>query len=462
MHDFRTTLFTLCPSLLLLTLGACGQSMRAPTDSDAPTDGTDDGFRSGMSAQALVDADSDTGYVRYEISECGGAGAPIVLESDLQSQSASGAIELGDNPLDAGSAHRFSNMFQVLVPGCYDLLVRPMQADGTPSAQCTPANKNAVAVTGGQTSVVQLMMQCSQEDRGALDAIVSLNHAPLVTDIQFEDTSFVCGDSAQVCVTATDVDGDPLDIEIQPPTACSFAGPSSVTGTDSTTGIERCFELACSTAGRHEMVARAFDQVHEDGELIRIEDWLAREGYANQSRSELAFPIFFDCLGAGDIVPASTNFAGSAYNSASRLIDGSGLSDEPELGDRLHWAGAGGENDDSANFKAPATQVVAHPIDFDLGAEYQLSEVLLWNYTHSLSFYDQRDVRHIEISVSVDGVDYTPVTTIDLPGSGLNPELAHGFDLVATTRYVRFQVLDGHGDTWAHGQEFGLGEVRFR
>ena len=156
------------------------------------------------------------------------------------------------------------------------------------------------------------------------------------------------------------------------------------------------------------------------------------------------------------ITPTSASFNGNSYTSADKLIDGSGLTGVGEVLSQSHFY-----YNDSNNFKGPALEIVNNPIELDLGGLTQLSQIHIWNYTHNLAFYIERDAREVDVSLSTDGVNYTQPTRITLAGSGNDPEYVQSFDLTGKATHVRIQVVTGYGATNTHGQEFGLGEVRF-
>jgi hypothetical protein len=229
-----------------------------------------------------------------------------------------GAANLQNSPLDKGSAHVFADLFEVVEPGCYDVTTTPL-SDGEPSKDCATAFKKKVVVNPGQTTEIFLINQCKGMDKGAIDVISALNHAPVLDDARFNESKFTCGSPVELCAHAHDVDGDPLELEVK-----VLAGKCKVTPEGSPAGmpmawVRQCFTITCEEPGKAELQLSVYDQLWAGGALKRIEDWLADEGYPNDSHARLTLPAYFDGTkvypdadgdGHGDAAAAATLVCG--------------------------------------------------------------------------------------------------------------------------------------------------------
>ncbi|MCH8684195.1 discoidin domain-containing protein [Pedomonas mirosovicensis] len=93
-------------------------------------------------------------------------------------------------------------------------------------------------------------------------------------------------------------------------------------------------------------------------------------------------------------------------------------------------------------------------LDFDLGADYQLTGINIWNYNSDIEL--ERGAQDFVLSVSLDGVGYSQILagSLSMGTGGLIP--AESFALDGLARYVRLDILNNHGGAWV-----GLSEVNF-
>jgi len=239
--------------------------------------------------------------IRFElqpISCADGAVLPdpvVVMERQLSELVLPGGIpEFQNMPLDSNSAHLFADAFLAVDAGCYAVKTIPLDDAGEASRDCAWAAIPRVEVTGGRTTEVFLLNQCSGKDKGAIDVVSALNHPPQITALEFKVSKFVpqCGVQT-VCATATDPDGDPLTFGWITNDALPMAGPRLLPVDVNKSGTTQCIELIPQAIGKYELKVRAYDQVRAaDGSLQRVEDWLEAQGYPGQSHSELSFPIY--------------------------------------------------------------------------------------------------------------------------------------------------------------------------
>jgi hypothetical protein len=246
-----------------------------------------------LRVQGLVlAADSNVVELKYEIVPvaCDDGhvlGAPRTKVRPLDTKGVSAVMpSLSGAPFDNVSAHRASELLEVVPAGCYDVMVTPLLAGGAPSTGCGPARKDRVEVLEGKTTDVFLLGQCQGHDPGALDILAALNHAPEIVDLSTPGSaSLGCGAPTLLCASGKDVDSDPLEFELKGPASCSIeaAQPEST---------RHCWTLNCR-AGAASLALRVYDLALRDGELVRIEDWYAAEGRQDESHAQAAFELRF-------------------------------------------------------------------------------------------------------------------------------------------------------------------------
>ena len=253
-------------------------------------DAQDENITTGVHVAALVEDGTDVVGMNYTLTpvDCGDGmptGDPAIEASspiDPDQKIPGNIDELKNMPLDENSSHLFADLFKVLPAGCYDVLATPITAMETASEDCASANKKKVEVLEGKTTEIFMISQCMGVDPGAIDAIVALNHEPVLEDVVFSDSKFSCGSPTEICISASDPDYDPLEIVLEAD-GCAVDA----------VGQPGCFEVTCGQIGKVDMIALVYDQLH-DGSLVRIEDWLANEGYPNESHAQLEFHAYID------------------------------------------------------------------------------------------------------------------------------------------------------------------------
>jgi hypothetical protein len=94
-------------------------------------------------------------------------------------------------------------------------------------------------------------------------------------------------------------------------------------------------------------------------------------------------------------------------------------------------------------------------IEFDLGAVQPLNLIAVWNYNSSIS--TGRGVAAMDVSLSLDAINWTPLSSELVPQGTTQPIAAHLIGVGGTpARYVKFDILSNHGNTYT-----GLSEVQF-
>jgi hypothetical protein len=253
-------------------------------------------------------ADTDLGGVRYTVTEVDcNTGDPIVPANvetadvdlaDMFIPGGNGTFE--DTPYDADSEHLFADQYFDLAPGCYDVLVEPIQENGDLSRDCWSAHQDGVEVFASSTTEILLIMQCRGEDNGGLDVIATANHPPSIDDLQFDPSKFTCEETTRVCVTVSDPDSDPVEV-----TWNVGAGTQVVSSTQEVNADGEI--VACATIeatggpGTYQVAATVHDMGYDDnGDLVTIEDLLIAQGDPHPSRATLRFPFHVlseeDCI----------------------------------------------------------------------------------------------------------------------------------------------------------------------
>jgi len=293
----RTDLFTALGMIVAFTvaIGCTSESSSGKSGGQGLSTAT-----SGAALTMDIRGATDVGGMRFEVQmiDCA-TGDPmgdlIVVNKDLDDILIPGGIEdLAGSPLDDGSSHVFADAFLSLDPGCYDITTIPLTAEGAVSEYCASATLTDVEVIEGETTELFLINQCMAEGDGAVDVVSALNHPPVIENLWFVESKFVNRCEAQIiCATASDPDNDPLEwvwtLGDEPP----YYGPEVVsTETNEDGSVTQCIEIIPLGAGKYEVNLTVYDLLDIDGEMIRVEDWLADQGYPNDSHASLDFPFY--------------------------------------------------------------------------------------------------------------------------------------------------------------------------
>ena len=108
---------------------------------------------------------------------------------------------------------------------------------------------------------------------------------------------------------------------------------------------------------------------------------------------------------------------------------------------------------------------VPHYLVFDLGQTVALTSASVWQYAADFGphwYETDRGVKALGVSISLDGVNFTPVADAVLDRQVLTaatakmPFAAQFVALTGDARYVRFDLNSNYGSAWT-----GLSEVRF-
>jgi hypothetical protein len=217
-----------------------------------------------------------------------------------------GIPNLENNPLDKGSEHLFADLFVTVAAGCYDVRTTPVTPGGWASKVCAAAWKKGVRVFEGKTTEILLINQCMGRDPGNIDIIATLNREPVIKQVQFKDSKFVtCNEKQIICATASDPDKDPLEFVWR--VASGVSAPVVIShDIDAATGdITQCIAVTAKDEGKYPVSLTVYDLIWSGGALVRIEDFLAAEGYPGESRARNEFWFYVadcKCVDKTDVV----------------------------------------------------------------------------------------------------------------------------------------------------------------
>ena len=169
-----------------------------------------------------------------------------------------------------------------------------------------------------------------------------------------------------------------------------------------------------------------------------------------------------------DVVTPTVESFSSEFAAAANTVNGSGLSGVGPVETQLH---DNNENNMWQTFDAvnPPFDSIGETITYDLGAIYDISDAIIWQYNGLNGFglpEDDRAVEDLGVAVGTDPLSLTSIGTItvapplDQTAGGFNePAQTLALSGADGVRYIQFtieSVQGGVGDGFA-----GLSEVRF-
>ena len=315
----------------LVMFAGCAEDAEPVSTEPAPTTST---ARLALTADLL--GGTDVGGMRFVVTEadCAGAAAPNAQTwektTDLEDMYLPGGIPLFEQePYDAQSTHIFADQYFLLPAGCFNVAATPLDAQDQASSDCYAAHQNGVEVTDGLTTEITLISQCQGPARGGLDVIATINHPPVIDDLAFEPSKFVatCW-GVEVCVTARDPDGDPMEfVWTQSGGGALVSGPTVNSTTLSPDGtVTQCATIQTGDVDSYQFEVDVYDLAYdEQGQIARIEDLLSAQGDPHDSHDSMQFPVHagIDCQVAARTVVmllALSNNPGPSAHQAKKLI----------------------------------------------------------------------------------------------------------------------------------------------
>lgn len=251
-----------------------------------------------VDAQALLATD-DVARLRFVAERVSCAGEAFEAQTVVSEGSVSELLlpvsvpELDGQPLAPDSEHAFADKLLVLAPGCYDITLTPLAANGEASNGCAAATANGVRIYPELTTEIVLVSQCLSQTGGLVDTVAAFNHPPGLRDLTYVDGRFVepC-QATRVCVTASDLDGDPLELLWAPSSESDphFTPPVVISSQEwAEGGLEQCASIVPLQPGNFQFTVTAYDQASFDGSFMRIETLLAQAGLSGTSHASTTF-----------------------------------------------------------------------------------------------------------------------------------------------------------------------------
>lgn len=141
------------------------------------------------------------------------------------------------------------------------------------------------------------------------------------------------------------------------------------------------------------------------------------------------------------LTPVSVDASSTFYTyNENNLINGSGMSDDAHSG---YWADMW------------LSEFADIPVlTFNLGGLYEVTATNIWQYNSTISF--NRGVKDFDILSSIDGINFSYVTTESLFKETAGNAFAQTVLFNTVAQYIRFDVLSNFGDGYT-----GLSEVSF-
>lgn len=254
--------------------------------------GEDEPEEAGIALGIDFQSETDVTGFSFVISRCDSG--EIVAEGveELEDLVLPGLIpEFHNRPFDERSRHLFSDHYTTVAPGCYDITVQPIDADGRDSSDCSAASKFGVEVEAGKSAEVMLISQCEGDNPGGLDVVAVLNHPPTLEEMDYEKYSLAC-QQVTVCARASDPEGDPLRFFWQQVDGPPLASPIDAMTVEKKGGVychgdcdsdsyERhvdagggavteCVEIALGEPGDYLFRLEVVDLYWEEGRLVPI------------------------------------------------------------------------------------------------------------------------------------------------------------------------------------------------
>ncbi len=270
-------------AVVLLGLMGCGQD---GVDEEGPDHETE---QTGLALGINYHGESDVIGFHFQIKECGDSRLVFDERRNLEDlEMPAGIPEFSKGPFAEGSSHQFADFFTVLSAGCYDVEIVPVTSSGAPSSQCQPATATEVFVVDGLTTEILLLSQCEGLNVGASDIIGSLNNPPVIESVEYDPSKFVheC-EAVNVCVTAYDPDGDPMEFVFEKSEGKQLRFDLEVSESEvQGNRVTKCMRAVPIWYDSYEFQVTVYDQAWEKGKKVRIEDYIEQK-----SRAQLTFPV---------------------------------------------------------------------------------------------------------------------------------------------------------------------------
>jgi len=279
--------------LLPLLLVGCNTGLLGVGDDDGATRPNS---YSGAKMTVSLTADNDVTGFHFEVNsvpcDAGGDDADFWYSENVMLDSTvfPGRIEfLEEAPLDAESAHRGSDFFIALDPGCYVVTATPISwasgDDFTCSEDCGTATSDPLEVVGGYTTETTLISQCEGDLVGGLDALVVTNTPPVVIPNIENKFNNQC-ETVQICAQGWDPDDDPISFEFENLTPdhdfySVDADDLKLIGFEDGHRLwEQCYNVVSEDIADYTVEIKAYDMAYdEDGNEVEIEELIGQDSH---------------------------------------------------------------------------------------------------------------------------------------------------------------------------------------
>ncbi len=205
-----------------------------------------------------------------------------VLESQVHARDAGGSAVVGETTIRLRS-------------GCYRVEAVAIDDEGEAVEHCRPLEASRVSVADGAHRHLRLKGRCegdgTGDGEGGLHARVRTNEAPTIEAVDYDPSRTVsCGERLEICVEATDPDGDPLSYQ--------WRIEDEQVRADEVTQRPECVAVESDETGAYVAQVVVRDLLFVDGQWMSMEAYLQDEmGQSEQSRASLEIP--FRVMGCG-------------------------------------------------------------------------------------------------------------------------------------------------------------------
>lgn len=263
------TKWGIAAAVALLVAGVgCGE--QGPDDDEAAP-GPD---QTGLAVAVDYQEGTDVEGFEFGIAECDGAEVAREALDVQEATDPDGPSDFVDSPFADDAGHQFAEYHRELDGGCYDVEVQPLTGARKSSEDCKQVEANEVFVVEGEMTEIVMTSECGGQKRGAADLVAALNNPPVVETVEYQPSKFVheC-EKVDICVTAYDPDGDPMEFEFEQTEGQKLRFDLEIVHEESDGKREtRCMRAVPVWNDDYQFEVTVYDMVYEEGEKVRVED----------------------------------------------------------------------------------------------------------------------------------------------------------------------------------------------
>lgn len=244
--------------------------------------------------------------IEFGLYECGAAEPGRRVQIPLHSAQLRQVRAFADVPVEATSARGFADHFFSMPPGCWRVEARAVDASGRPVANCALARTPDTLIDAGHTQRYTMLTECAA-DEGPMIVDGRSNHSPRLGEVTVDTFRQPDGcQGLQVCASATDADGDLLNMhwsasgEHGEAVAVARTDPASTSQTGGE--VTECVRLVGGRGqqgrqGRWDVEVTVRDTVDDDrsGPMTREDAYLTRHGVVTTSRDHRTVRAHTEC-----------------------------------------------------------------------------------------------------------------------------------------------------------------------